>query len=269
MQITTDFVVLSSSPETSAIHFPPLPLGNSKITSLRDPSMSLSPSPAASPTASKRSTFFSTPPYSQFKTVHKTTQDASKERTTTTKTDENSASSENGCIRRGQKSQPISQVELQNIGQDNSENKENAPTKPKRARKKQEGSRTGTEKLKNKTISGKVTKTGMSKSRTSVIKPVKSKQGTCERNTGKDGCEKDNLQLELAMARRRDWTPTKNAANPVIDLDDEDDATNRPDGLGTLLSGYEYTGMAIASDRHKVLTNSGPTKRRRIEVLLP
>ncbi|KAL4763973.1 protein slx4 [Aspergillus foveolatus] len=270
MQIATDFVVLSSSPETSANHFPTLPLGDSKKTSLRDPSMSLSPSPAASPTAPKRSRFFSTPPYSQSKTVHKTRQDASKEKTTTTKIDENSASSENGWIRRGQKIQPISQVELQNIGQDDSENKENAPTKPKRARKKQEGSGTGAENLKNKTISGKVTKTGVSKSRTSAIKPVKSEQGTCERNTGEedtDGCKKGDLQLELAMTRRRDWTPTKKPANPVIDLDDEDDATTRHDDLGTLLSGYEYTGMATASDRHKVLTDSGPTKRRRIELV--
>ncbi|KAL4819217.1 structure-specific endonuclease subunit slx4 [Aspergillus spinulosporus] len=267
MQIATDFVVLSSSPETSAIHTPPLPLGDSKKTSLRDRSMSPLPSPTASVTAPKRSRFFSTPPYSQPKIVHKTTQDAYKEKTTT---DGNSASSEDKWRRRGQKPQPMSQVELQDIGQDDSENKENAPTKPKRVRTNQEGSGTGAEKLKNKTISGKITKTGVSKSRTSNIKTVKSEQNTCERNTVKEdthGCEKGDLQLELAMTRRRDWTPTKQPAIAVIDLDDEDDATNRHNGLGTLLSGYEYAGMTTALDRHKVLTDSEQTKRRRIELV--
>ncbi|KAL4741268.1 structure-specific endonuclease subunit slx4 [Aspergillus similis] len=270
MQIATDFVVLSSSPETSAIQTPPLPLGDSKKTSLRDPSMSPSPSPAVSLPAPKRSRFFSTPPYSRSKTVHSTTQDTYKEKKTTTTTDGNSASSEDKWRRRGRKPQPISQADLQDIGQDDSENKESAQMKLKRAGKKQEGSGTGGGKSKNKTIFGKVTKTGVSKSRTSVIKPVDGEQVTYERNTANEdthGYEKGDLQLELAMTRRRDWTPTKKPANPFIELDDQDDATNRHNGLGKLLSGYEYAGMATALDRHKVLTGSGPTKRRRIELV--
>ncbi|KAL4747933.1 structure-specific endonuclease subunit slx4 [Aspergillus terricola var. indicus] len=267
MQNVTDFVVLSSSPEISAIHTPPLPLGDSKKISLRDPPMSPSPSEAASLPDPKRSRFFSTPPYSRSKTVYSTTKDAYKEKTTTAG---NSTSSEDRWRRRGRKPHPILQAELQDIDQGNSENKENAPTKPKRARKKQEGSGTGGGRLKNKTISGKVTKTGVSKSRISVIKPVDGEQVTCEQNTGKEArhsCEKDDLQLELAMTRRRDWTPTKRPANPIIDLDDQDDTTNRHNGLGTLLSGYEYAGMATSLDRNKVLTDSGPTKRRRIELV--
>ncbi|KAL4980307.1 structure-specific endonuclease subunit slx4 [Aspergillus desertorum] len=267
MQIATDFIVLSSSPETSAIYTPPLPVGDSKKTSLRDPSLSPSPSPPASLSVPTRSRFFSTPPYSPSKTLDRITKDAHKKRTTT---DGNSAPSEGNPKRRGRKPQPTSQAELEGIGQRDLENKENAPTKPKRARKKQERSGVGGENSKNKTISGKVTKSGVSRPRTSVVKPGDSEKITCQRNPGREemhGCEEGDLQLELVITRRRDWTPTKLPANTVVSLDDQNDAAIGQDGLGTLLSGYGYAGRTTASDRHKVLTDSGPTKRRRIELV--
>ncbi|KAL4981773.1 hypothetical protein BDW68DRAFT_196083 [Aspergillus falconensis] len=255
MQIATDLVVLSSSPDASAIHTPRLPVGDSKKASLRNPSLSPSPSPSVSLPAPTRSRFFSTPPYSRFKTVDRITKDAHKEKRTTI--DGNSASLEDKPKKRRRKPNPTSQTELQDLGQDDLENKENAPTKPKKARKKQEESGAGGEYLKNRTISGKVTKSGVSKPRISVVKPI---NGEKQQNAGEAdtyGCKEDDLQLELAITRRRHWTPTKQQAIPVIDLGDQDGAANRHDGLGTLLSGYKYA----------VLTGNGLTKRRRIEVL--
>ncbi|KAL5003831.1 structure-specific endonuclease subunit slx4 [Aspergillus recurvatus] len=267
MQVATDFVVLSSSPDASAIYAPPLPGGDSKRTSLRGPSLSPSPSPFASPPAPVRSRFFSTPPYSLSKTIDRITEDVNKEKRTTT--EGNSAFLEDKSKRGGRKPKSTSQTEVQDLGQDNLQNREDAPTKPKKARKKQ-GSGAGGKNLKNKTIFGKVTKSGVSKARTSVVKLVDGEKNTCEHNAGKadtHGCEEDDLQLELAMTRRRDWTPKKQTAIPVIDLDDQDGAANREDGFGTLLSGYEYAGMTTALNRHKVLTGNGPTKRRRIELV--
>ncbi|KAL6236595.1 hypothetical protein BDW75DRAFT_239106 [Aspergillus navahoensis] len=266
MQIATDFIVLSSSPAATAIYAPPLPVGDSKETSLREPSLSPSPSLSASLLAPTRSRFFSTPPYSRSMTKDTITNGAHKEKRTTT--DGNPPFLEDKPKRRGRKPKPTSQTVSQDLGQDDLENKENAPTKPKKARKKKEESGIGCENLKNKTIFGKVTKSGVSKPRTSVVKPVDSEKITCEQNTGKSdshGC--DDLRLELAMTRRRDWTPTKLPAIPVIDLDDQDGAANSQDGLGTLLSGYEYAGMTTSLDRHKALTGNGPTKRRRIELV--
>ncbi|RDW57570.1 protein slx4 [Aspergillus mulundensis] len=272
MRTATDLIVLSSSPESSAICIPPLSLADAKTTSLRDPSISPSPSLSKSSRPPTRSRFFSTPPYSQTKTADRITQGPLKKKETAA--DANPITLEDKPKSRGRKPKFAPQTEVQGLIHGDAENKENAPTKPKRTRKKKEESRAGGDKLKNKTITGKVTKSGRLKTKTSGAKPVDGEKTTRERSAGKEdthsSCEKDeghDLQLEIAMKRRMDWTPTKKPANSPIDLGGQDDTANGPKGLGILLSEYEFSGTGTTMVRDQAFGDSEPTKRRQIELV--
>jgi hypothetical protein len=120
---------------------------------------------------------------------------------------------------------------------------------------------------KNKTITGKVAKSGITETAksedktkelvTSVVSPVKSSASKLE-------WEKDGLQLESAMARRLDWTPTKDTGKRNVALDDIDGDQSR---LGDLLSEYGFTKATTDSQGDLKLFGGGaPTKRRRLEV---
>ncbi|KAL4906574.1 hypothetical protein BDW74DRAFT_135030 [Aspergillus multicolor] len=270
MRTATDFIVLSSSPENRAICTPPLSLGDVKATSLRDPSISPLPSLSKRSQPATRSRFFSTPPYSQAKTTDRVAEVLSKKKEPAA--DANPIP-EDKPKQRGRKAKSAPQAEVQGLNHRDADNKENAPAKPKRTRKKKEDGGVGGEKLKSKTISGKVTKSGPSKPKATGAKLVHGEKTTREQSAGKEdthGCEKNethDLQSEIAMKRRTDWTPTKKSDDLIIDLEGQDDATNGQQGLGTLLSEYEYNGTGSAVDRDQAPGDIEPTKRRRIELV--
>ncbi|KAF9885716.1 5'-flap endonuclease [Aspergillus nanangensis] len=82
--------------------------------------------------------------------------------------------------------------------------------------------------------------------------------------------EKDGLQLEVAMKRRLDWTPTKNTSDKTMEMDERADNQADQSGFGDLLSGYSFNGDpgALCNGTETVL-NEGPTKRRRIYIADP
>lgn len=258
--------MLSSSPDHNAIGTSALSLEATKQTSKQETAFSLLPSPSESlpplppPT---RSRFFTTPPYSRSKT-RITIADREKE-------SHKAAESNKSTAGKGRKPtvKSKSEVELPESNKGPLDNKENGPRKPKRTRKKPEQSRARGENSRNKTITGKVSKSGTEKSKASGAKAVDGEQAIREEHFGKQDLhdrDTNDLQLEPALKRRLDWTPSKERPKTVADSEEEEGAEVKGTGIGKILSGYEYDGSATSADRTQALADEGPTKRRRIEV---
>ncbi|KAL4781712.1 hypothetical protein BJX76DRAFT_9695 [Aspergillus varians] len=269
MRSAADFIVLSSSPECNAICTLPLGLEDTEKKSLHNASPSPLPSPSEMFRTQIRSRYLTTPDDKRAKTKDRAAEDARGAKATTTNSNPDLLKDKQA--EGGKKSTTEPRAELRDLDQAGLKNKQNASTKPKRTRKKQVDSGAGCEQLKNTTITGKVTKSGTAKSK---LCPAKTVDGDLisktirEQSAGKEdkgGCDKD-LQLEPAMKRRLDWTPTKQSSKPAIELKDGDGSEGDQNGLGTLLSRYAYDGVATALDKFP-LPNNGPTKRRRIELV--
>ncbi|KAL3468406.1 hypothetical protein BJX64DRAFT_282579 [Aspergillus heterothallicus] len=151
------------------------------------------------------------------------------------------------------------------------ENEDKVPSKPKRtSRKRTNGSASGEKVKKNKTIVGKVGKPRAQKSKEPNAKPVECPSSS--KQTRRGSAEKDeigDLQLEPALERRLNWTPTKEQSIECTALKDEDKAKveTGQSKLGTLLSGYEYDEINTGPERFLAPNGEGPTKRRRIQLL--
>lgn len=127
----------------------------------------------------------------------------------------------------------------------------------------------------NKRLKGKIVKKGdvdVEKGKKVVAsRSTKSTKGQDD-TKGQSGLEEAGLHLEGAMSRRLDWTPPKNTSKPAIELDGECSPGNNGEpsnsGFGSLLSGYNFSGASsgISRDDRQISDDSGPTKRRRIEV---
>ncbi|GIJ99237.1 5'-flap endonuclease [Aspergillus viridinutans] len=121
---------------------------------------------------------------------------------------------------------------------------------------------------KNKTITGKVAKSGITETAQSEDKtkePVTSDVLPGKSSANKLELEKDGLQLEVAMKRRLDWTPTKDTGKRAVGLDDIDDDKTR---FGSLLSEYGFLKAATDSQGDLKHSDGGaPTKRRRLELV--
>lgn len=79
----------------------------------------------------------------------------------------------------------------------------------------------------------------------------------------------NGLQLEEATKRRLDWTPTKDSSQQVVELESDAEGSQKPAparNLSNLLSGYGFTGNLSSQTSNQTTEDSGPTKRRRIEV---
>jgi hypothetical protein len=146
------------------------------------------------------------------------------------------------------------------------ENEGNASRKAKRTKKEGAEDGTGSQKTKNKTITGKITKPRARNPKESDAKPADCP--STPRQTRRRSAEGDDteLHLEPALKRRLDWTPAKDLDSPSVAPEDRDNAGNGQSKLGTVLSGYEYDEVPIASDKFQILGANGPIKRRRIEV---
>ncbi|KAL4791947.1 hypothetical protein BDV19DRAFT_369407 [Aspergillus venezuelensis] len=260
MAAATDCIVLSSSPDHGTI-CPPLVAGRKKEKNFpcdTGDAQHIIPTKSRPPT---RSRFFATPD-----TKFTKTKATRKVKSKTTESDGNTSMEK--PVRRKRKSNDGAQVESQDLAPETSENKENA-TKSKRTRKKQGDAAGGGEKLKNKTITGKITKSGTAKSTKASAKSVDG-ESTPKKTIRDESAEKDeDLQPEQAVKRRLDWTPTKATVKSGTELEDGSDTEGGRSGIGSILSGYEYVGSSTTADRSQTLSDEGPTKRRRIELVDP
>lgn len=137
------------------------------------------------------------------------------------------------------------------------EQKDNAPKKTPKPRAKCAGAEGKPGANKNKTLTGRVSKS-------SVL------QSSLEKNTtkGQNDWETGGLQLEEPTRRRLDWTPPKDSTgfsgNGSTGGSPESTPTRE---LNNFLSGYGFTGFANPqTNMQPVEAGDGPTKRRRIEV---
>ncbi|KAL2812884.1 hypothetical protein BJX63DRAFT_237697 [Aspergillus granulosus] len=265
----SDLIIISSSPERNVIRTPP-PLALAAVTEKgqQHPTRSASSSPISSPTE----LLFGDPSRSKFSLPLEQTRSTTKERITkvgkAAEENSNAAISSTTQRRKERKPRAVHQAALGDLDPADVENEDNAPPKPKSTRKKRNDGRTGGEKTKNKTIFGKVAKSRAGKPDEPSVKPADcpstSKQ-TREGSAGKDAI--GDLQLELALKRRLDWTPTKELNIKSATLEDNGNAEGGQSKLGSLLSGYEYHEVNTVSDRFHGLGDEGPTKRRRIELV--
>ncbi|GJP92259.1 structure-specific endonuclease subunit slx4 [Aspergillus niger] len=125
----------------------------------------------------------------------------------------------------------------------------------------------------NKTISGRVAKAGTPQvkeagekaicpSTPTTALPLKATNDVLE-------WERDGLQLEQAMTRRLDWTPTVNKVKEVVELEGKSGSDDNTRGFGNLLSEYGFNGAAAPVNDFMASVEGGPTKRRRIELVDP
>ncbi|PWY79992.1 hypothetical protein BO83DRAFT_459729 [Aspergillus eucalypticola CBS 122712] len=125
----------------------------------------------------------------------------------------------------------------------------------------------------NKTISGRVAKAGSSQPKGAGEKAIcpSTPPAVLSKKTTKDvnDWERDGLQLEQAMTRRLDWTPTTNKAKEVVQLEGKSGPDDITRGFGNLLSEYGFNGPAASASDYVPSNNGGPTKRRRIELVDP
>lgn len=260
MPPATDVVVLSSTPD----HRTPqqIPYNPQKLFGF-SPRAS-SPPPLASPSELFRNLQNppDEPPQDTEKPAPKTTK-------RTTNKSKLSADITEDKLKRGRKKVADErQAVLGDLEPTTLESKDNAPKKdPKlRAKRSDAGKKRG--ESKNKTLTGKVSKSGS----------VDTQQvGT---NTSKSSSQKDvakglndwganGLQLEEATKRRLDWTPTKDSSQQVVELESDAEGSQKPAparNLSNLLSGYGFTGNVSSQTSNQTTEDSGPTKRRRIEV---
>lgn len=147
------------------------------------------------------------------------------------------------------------------------------PTKTKKRRAAITGKRAESG---NQTITGKVAKPGGARGKEagkkaateSTTTPSEDKDDT----TKTEDLESNGLHLEGAVKRRSDWTPPRDTSKPAIQLDYESfENTESTDvsGFGGLLSTYNFSGKTSpprVNLETEATEDSGPTKRRRIEV---
>ncbi|KKK24155.1 hypothetical protein ARAM_004808 [Aspergillus rambellii] len=273
MKPTADVIILSSSPERIPIHTP-VPLEHSE-TSFRLSARCQSSSPVLSPSElfefSSRSRFFAATGQTRPDKPGSNAQDTTVEEPTARIID--GAPAEDKPQRRGRKHKNAPQSVTGVFDESVSGNKEKALTKPNTTRKKRTNAGPQREKLTNKTITGKVAKSGTVKSKESHAKAVdeqatsKPARGRSPSKEPEHDWEKDGLQLETALKRRLDWTPVKETTKSVAELDDEDGTERGSGTLSILVSEYEYNGNSSTWKNRQTFEESNPTKRRRIELV--
>ncbi|KOC17762.1 hypothetical protein AFLA70_499g000681 [Aspergillus flavus AF70] len=245
MSAAADVIVLSSSPDRIPNGSPVLPA--------HDPAklFDLSP-PSASPSPENKTP--KEPPVRKVNTTSKA----------------KSASSQDKPKRRGRKPASESQTVLGDLGLAGLA-QQSAPKKTAGARKKRVDSEGKRGKATNRTIMGRVAKSGnvqakppqekiMDVSTPNALPPTKPASGVVS-------LEIDGLQLETAMKRRIDWTPTKDTTARTVESSQQEVAEANPQSFGSLLSEYGFNDISSAQSDVRNFGDDGPTKRRRIELV--
>lgn len=266
MPPAADVVVLSSTPDHNSLRTPQqIPYNPQKLFGL-SPRAS-SPPPLESPSELFRNlqNLPDEPPQDTEKQAPKKTT-----KRATNKSKLSAEITEDTSKRGKKKAGDERQAVLGDLEPTTLESKDNAPKKvPKpRAKRSDAGKKRG--ESKNKTLTGRVSKS--SSAETQQVGTNTSKSSS-QKDTTKDldDWRRDGLQLEEATKRRLDWTPTKDSSQQVVELESGGDAegSQKPAparNLSNLLSGYSYTGSASSQASNQTTEECGPTKRRRIEV---
>ncbi|CEL02750.1 hypothetical protein ASPCAL03914 [Aspergillus calidoustus] len=262
----SDLILLSSSPERNAIRNPP-PLAAVTEKGRRQRPRAAFSSPVPSSTGSilgprSRSRFFAVLDHNPPNTKDRITKEGQ-----TAAEDSAPAISSTAPKGKGRKPTVVQRAAGSNLDLVEVENEGNASRKAKRTKKEGAEDGTGSQKTKNKTITGKITKPRARNPKESDAKPADCP--STPRQTRRRSAEGDDteLHLEPALKRRLDWTPAKDLDSPSVAPEDRDNAGNGQSKLGTILSGYEYDEVPIASDKFQILGANGPIKRRRIELV--
>ncbi|KAB8225238.1 structure-specific endonuclease subunit slx4 [Aspergillus novoparasiticus] len=271
MSAAADVIVLSSSPDRIPNGPPVLPAHDpAKLFDLSPPSAS--PSPVRSPSElfqlPTRSRFFELETPSRNKENKTPKEPPVRKANTTSKS--KSASSEDKPKRRGRKPASESQTVSSGSGLAGLA-QESAPKKTAGARKRRVGSEGKRGKATNKTITGRVAKSGnvqvnppqekiMDVSTPNALSPTKPASGIVN-------LENDGLQLETAMKRRIDWTPTKDTTARTVESSQQEVAEANPQSFSSLLSEYGFNDVSSAQSDVRNFGDDGPTKRRRIELV--
>ncbi|GFG28017.1 structure-specific endonuclease subunit slx4 [Aspergillus udagawae] len=272
MYTATDIIILSSSPDQISFHSPAEPKCDPEKVFGLSP-VSSSPSPLPSP-----SELFQPPVRSQFFKAQDgndgSSRTAKEESETGTKSKALAASRRKTAARGGRQMLAKEQFTNESLTLfDHSEPpipKHNECTSKKEigSKKKRTDAANKRTTSKNKTITGKVAKSGITETAKSEDKTkelVTSDVSPGKSSANKLELEKDGLQLEVAMKRRLDWTPTKDTGKRAVELVDIDNDKTR---FGSLLSEYGFLKAATDSQGDLKLSDGGaPTKRRRLELV--
>jgi hypothetical protein len=126
------------------------------------------------------------------------------------------------------------------------------------------------ETTKNQTITGRVVKSTVSKTKdidTNEDTPIDGRARTPpEEAQTRKNVNLDDLNLEEAIKRRLDWTPPK--SSPFFPPDNNGNLPKMDSGFGGLLHDYRYNReTGVADNLASVGEKTNPTKRRRIEVI--
>ncbi|KAE8376337.1 structure-specific endonuclease subunit slx4 [Aspergillus bertholletiae] len=273
MSAAADVIVLSSSPDRITNDSLVLPAHDPvKLFDLSPHSSS--PSPVRSPSElfqpPTRSRTFELGDSSQSKEIKTPNEPAVKKANTTLKS--KSTSSKGQPKRRGRRPAGESQTVLGGPGPA-SVAQENAPKKTTGPRKKRVDNEGKRGKATNKTITGRVAKSGNAQAKSLQDKPmdVPTPEALLQMKPASEAIDlgNDDLQLEASMKRRMDWTPTKDTSAQTIELSQEGFAGANPKSFGSLLSEYSFSDVSSARIDVRNFGDDGPTKRRRIELVDP
>ncbi|KAE8133069.1 structure-specific endonuclease subunit slx4 [Aspergillus pseudotamarii] len=271
MSAAADVIVLSSSPDRIPNRSSVQPAHDLvKLFDLSPPSAS--PSPVRSPSElfqlPTRSRFFELETPSRNK-ENKTPQEPPVKKANATSNSKN-ASSEDKPKRRGRKPASESQTVRVSPGSGGLA-QESAPKKATGARKKRADNKGKCEKAANKTITGRVAKPGnaQTKPHQEKIMDVSTPKGLSQTKHASEVVDlgSDGVQLEAAVKRRMDWTPTKDTLAQTVELSQEEVAEANTKSFGSLLSEYGFNDVSSARSDVRNFGDDGPTKRRRIELV--
>ncbi|KAB8258990.1 structure-specific endonuclease subunit slx4 [Aspergillus pseudonomiae] len=271
MSAAADVIVLSSSPDCMPKGSPAQPVHDPvKLFDLSPPSSS--PSPVRSP-----SELFQLPTRSRFFEVE--TPSRNKENKTPkepparklhSSSKSKSTSLEDKPKRRGRKPASESQTVLSGPGPAGLA-QEGTPKKTTGARTKRVDNEGKRGKAANKIITGRVAKSGnaQTKSLQEKIMDVSTPKAVSQSKPSGEAVDlgNDGLQLEAAVKRRMDWTPTKDTTVQTVGLSQEEVAEANPKSFGSLLSEYGFSDVSSACSDGRNFGNGVPTKRRRIELV--
>ncbi|OJI82204.1 hypothetical protein ASPTUDRAFT_192475 [Aspergillus tubingensis CBS 134.48] len=276
MSATAEVLVLSSSPERNPVHTPAPPAYDpERLFGLSPVDVETTPIPSPSELfcPSTHSKFFEVGnrvDESRRKGFRKNSSNLTNDESAVITLEEEPAADKPKRRGRPKKEQKKAAEELGSVA---GTDKTTAKKTTTGASKKRAEPATKRSKPANKTISGRVAKAGSSQPKEAGEKAVcpLTPQAVLPQQTTKDvlDWERDGLQLEPAMARRLDWTPTTSKAKEVVQLEGKSGPDNTMRGFGNLLSEYGFNGSAAPASDYVASAEGGPTKRRRIDLVDP
>ncbi|PWY73783.1 hypothetical protein BO94DRAFT_538825 [Aspergillus sclerotioniger CBS 115572] len=275
MAITTEVLILSSSPEHNPVRTPAPPAYNPEKL------FGLSPIDTSTTPLQSPSELFQPPTHSRFFKIKKQVDGPYQKKVN--KTPNTSTNDESAVL--AIDGEPVAEKPKRRGRPRKELTKAPGESEPIVAGKKKDASKkstTGAPKKRetttkrstpaNRTISGRIAKAGSSQPKGAKEQdncPSTPRASSAPKATEALEWDDDGLQLEQAMARRLDWTPTQNKTKQIIELDGRPGSDDNGSGFGNLLSEYGFNGATAPASDYVASEDGGPTKRRRIELVDP